>query len=125
MSGAAVPIDLWLWALDCDAAEVLRRSAVLSGAARARAERFVRDRDRVHYICGRWRLRCILGDLAGTPAAALPLDVDGNGKPFLPGGPVFNLSHAAGLVYLFRKHHYAFTRSALVRRFPRPPASNG
>ena len=37
----------------------------------------------------------------------------------------FTLSHAGGLVYLFRKHHYAFTRSALVRRFPRPPASNG
>ena len=34
----------------------------------------------------------------------------------------FALSHAGGLVYLFRKHHYAFTRSALVRRFPRPPA---
>lgn len=34
----------------------------------------------------------------------------------------FTLSHAGGLVYLFRKHNYAFTRSALVRRFPRPPA---
>lgn len=33
----------------------------------------------------------------------------------------FTLSHAGGLVYLFRKHNYAFSRRALVRRFPRAP----
>jgi GT2 family glycosyltransferase len=34
----------------------------------------------------------------------------------------FTLSHAGGLLYLFRKHRYAFSRRGLVRRFPRPPA---
>ena len=34
----------------------------------------------------------------------------------------FTLSHAGGLLYLFRKHRYALSRKALVRRFPRPPA---
>jgi 4'-phosphopantetheinyl transferase len=95
-----VQIDLWLWPLDCDAAEYGRRRALLTAAETARADRFVQDRDRVRYVSGRWRLREILSDLVGTAAPALPLTAGPNGKPFLPGGPAFNLSHAAGWAVL-------------------------
>ncbi len=100
MTSAAVPIDLWLWQLDCDAAEAERRSTVLSDPERARADRFIHERDRIRFISGRSRLREILSDLVGTAAATLPLAEGLNGKPMLPDGPVFNLSHAAGMAAL-------------------------
>lgn len=100
MKTPAVAIDLWLWALDCDPAETLRRRAIMSDDERARADRFVHQRDRMRFISGRSRLREILADVVATSAAALPLAVGPHGKPFLPGGPVFNLSHAAGLAAL-------------------------
>ena len=100
MTGSAVAIDLWLWGLDCDAAEAARRRAVLSDAERARADRFVHDRDRIRFIAGRSRLREILAQVVGTAADTLPLMQGANGKPFLPGGPLFNLSHSAGLAAL-------------------------
>lgn len=96
----AIPIDLWLWPLDCDAVEAGQRSLVLSEAERARADRFVFERDRIRFISGRWRVREILSAIVGTPAAALPLAEGVHGKPYLPGGPLFNLSHAAGLAAL-------------------------
>ncbi len=94
----AVVIDLWLWALDCDAAEVVRRRAVLSPAESARADRFVHERDRVRFTSGRWRLRGILAEYLGVDAVAL--EAGPHGKPFVPGGPAFNLSHAAGVAAL-------------------------
>ncbi|MEO8242235.1 MAG: 4'-phosphopantetheinyl transferase superfamily protein [bacterium] len=100
MTGSAVPIDLWLWQLDCDAAEADRRRAVLNDAERARADRFVHNRDRTRFISGRSRLREILSGHVGTSATNLALQLGPNGKPFLPDGPQFNLSHAAGMAAL-------------------------
>lgn len=75
-------IDLWLWPLDG------APDGPLTAADHARAARFVHDRDRAHFLAARAGLRRILG-----PA---PLREGPRGKPFLPGGPAFNLSHAAG-----------------------------
>lgn len=99
MSGA-VSIDLWLWALDCDAAELARRRAVLTAAECARADRFVQARDRMRFTSGRWRLREILSLRLGVAAEAVALEAGADGKPFVLGGPVFNLSHAAGVAAL-------------------------
>ncbi len=100
MTRGAVAIDLWLWSLDCGAVEADLRSTVLSAAERDRAGRFVQERDRIRFVSGRWRMREILADIVGTSAAALPLAEGLNGKPVLSEGPVFNLSHAAGLAAL-------------------------
>ena len=97
---AAVAIDLWLWSLDCDPAETTRRSLVLNAAELTRANRFVHDRDRVRFISGRWRLRGILAGIVGCSPEALALQAGPNGKPELAEGPLFNLSHAAGLAAL-------------------------
>lgn len=99
MSGA-VSIDLWLWGLDCDAAEMARRRAVLSTAECARADRFVQERDRVRFTSGRSRLRGILGAHLGVAPEDVALEAGPDGKPFVPGGPLFNLSHAAGVAAL-------------------------
>ena len=103
MSGA-VAIDLWLWALDCDAEELARRRAVLTVAEQARADRFVQERDRVRFTSGRWRLRGILGEVLGVAPEAVALEAGPDGKPFVAGGPVFNLSHAAGVAALVVTH---------------------
>ena len=100
MIAAAVAIDLWLWGLDCDAAEAARLGQVLSAQERVRAGRFVQDRDRLRFIAGRARLRDILAGIVGTTAATVPLETGPDGKPFIQGGPVFNLSHASDLAAL-------------------------
>jgi len=100
VTGATVLIDLWLWPLDCGTAEAERRATLLTEAEGARADRLNKERDRIRFIAGRSRLREILSDYAGTAAASLPLQEGQNGKPVLPGGPVFNLSHASGLAAL-------------------------
>ncbi len=45
-------------------------------------------------------MRRVLAGLRGVPPSALPLVAGPNGKPYLPGGPEFNLSHS-GAVALF------------------------
>jgi 4'-phosphopantetheinyl transferase len=73
---------------------------VLSATEQARADRFVFDRDRMRFVMARARLRDILSNIMGTTPEALPLAEGEHGKPYLPGGPLFNLSHAAGLAAL-------------------------
>ena len=84
-------VDLWLWPLVQDA-----DPAILSTEERARADRFVHSRDAVAYRAAHVRLRQILGGYVGRDPASLRLGVTGNGKPTLPQGPAFNLSHSGG-----------------------------
>lgn len=91
-----VRIDLWLWDLDIDAAAAARSRKRLTAPEQARADRFVHARDKVRFIAGRARLREILATYTGADPAGLPLREGPHGKPIVPGGPGFNLSHAAG-----------------------------
>ena len=86
-------VDLYLWRLDPEAATLARRAAHLSEDEAARAARFVRPRDGNAYRAGRGRLREILGELTGVAPSNLRFDYGPEGKPALPGGPLFNLSH--------------------------------
>jgi 4'-phosphopantetheinyl transferase len=86
-------IDLWLWRLDdCD-------PSLLAEDERARAERFVFDRDRVRYIAARARLRRILGGYLDCAPESLRFAYGTAGKPALP-GISFNLSHCGDLAAL-------------------------
>ncbi len=51
-------------------------------------------------MAGRAQVRRILAEFVGGTAAALPLTAGANGKPFVPGGPQFNLSHSGPLAVL-------------------------
>jgi len=94
-----VTIALHFWRLTSEAAaEALARH--LSGDEAARAARFVFEKDRTAYRIGRGRLREILGAATGQAPEALRFAYGGHGKPSLPGGPEFNLSHSDGLACL-------------------------
>jgi 4'-phosphopantetheinyl transferase len=70
--------------------------ALLSDEERARASRFVFERDRTRFVFGRAMLRTILGSALGIPGACVPLEVSTSGKPEIHGcdGSSFNLSHS-------------------------------
>ncbi len=90
-------VSVWQWDLDDP---TLADESVLSPAERARASRFIVAHGARRFAAGRAALRWALAGLCGTPAAELVLWTGPNGKPFLRGGPHFNLAHS-GAVALF------------------------
>ena len=81
---------------------------LLSDGERARAARFVFERDRRHFVAAHAGLRLVLGRLLGIDASAVALVKDGNGKPRLAGKPplFFNLSHSHGLAAVAVSGHF-------------------
>ena len=102
---AASEVHIWRAFLDRERAAVEFWERALTPQERERAARFVFARDREHFIAGRGILRAILGLYLHTPAAAIELAYEPEGKPRLGGHahPLhFNLSHSHGLaVYGF------------------------
>ncbi len=96
-------VSVWQWDLDDPA---LADEAVLSPAERARAGRFVVAHAKRRFTAGRAALRQTLAPLCGIPAAELELSTGPNGKPFVRGGPHFNLAHS-GPVALFAVADFA------------------
>lgn len=90
-------VSTWYFGLDGGEPEL---AEVLSHAERERAGRFVFEQDRRRFITGRGRLRQILASRLGTEPAALEFETNPSGKPYLRGGPEFNLSHSAGRAVL-------------------------
>ncbi len=75
-------------------------TATLAPDEKARAARFVFERDRHRFATARGLLRQILGDAAGIAPARLAFRYGTRGKPCLvdaPGAPDFNVSHSGGL----------------------------
>ena len=93
-------VQLWLWDLDAPGMGGEADWALLSTEEQARADRFVVPHGTRRFTAGRAKLRRILAGFVGSTAEALPLGVGANGKPFLPGGPQFNLSHSGALALL-------------------------
>lgn len=89
----SVTVDLWQWRLDDPDPHHLSRDE------HARAARFVFDRDRIRYLAGRARLRCILGRYLGLPPEKIVFDYGPYGRPSVR-GIVFNLSHTGDLALL-------------------------
>lgn len=91
-------IDLWSFELD----DPDLRS--LSQDERARASRFVFDRDRDRYIAGRARLRVILGQYLDQPPADILFHYGAHGRPSVD-GVAFNLSHTGDQALLSVTDH--------------------
>jgi 4'-phosphopantetheinyl transferase len=88
--------DCRIWRVDLDAAPASAGLLGLSEAERARAARFVFERDRTRFVAAHAALRQLLARHTGIAAAELEF-VDGEfGKPSLAGvtGVRFNLSHS-------------------------------
>ena len=76
---------------------------MLDDEERARAARFVHERDRHQFIAAHALLRILLQELAGGPAGAWRFTVGSHGKPSLHpdhrlGRLAFNISHTRGAV---------------------------
>lgn len=86
-------VDLWLWRLEGGDMRSLAQDE------RARAARFVYDRDRLRYIAARAQMRKILGRYLRRPPDSLQFSYGPAGKPELP-GVCFNLTHSNDLAAL-------------------------
>ena len=100
-------IRLWLATLARTSAEIDEATGWLSGAERARAERFGTDALRERWIAGRTTLRLLLGNVLGIPPAAVEIRRGIRGRPELAdpqAGIDFNVSHTgdAALVGIAR-----------------------
>ena len=89
-------VDIWRWALRPDPA----LAAHLSPDEHARAARFVHAEHRVAFEAARGRMREILGRMLDREPRDLSFDYGPQGKPTVPGGPPFNLSHSGGCAVL-------------------------
>lgn len=94
--GVEIEIDLWLWSLDPPAAQEAEVAALLSDDEEARARAFVRPEHGRAFRVARGRMRQILAGYTGDHPARFGFACNPQGRPWLPGGPVFNLSHAGG-----------------------------
>lgn len=106
-------VHIWKAALDVPAPVLRKLQQTLSEEELARADKFVFDRDRRHFIAGRGWLRFLLGSYLQTAPARIRLACEALGKPRLVASPgtqglTFNLSHARGLAL------YALARTAAI-----------
>lgn len=92
-----VRVDLWTWSLRTEARQFDAYWRLLSPEERARAERFVFERDRHRFVAARARMREVLGEIVGEPARTVHFEYGAQGKPSLAGVASlhFNLSHSA------------------------------
>jgi 4'-phosphopantetheinyl transferase len=91
------------WAAPVAPAEAPGLVALLDGHERDRLHRFRRPADQARYLAAHALVRLVLADDAGLPADALVFDRTcrcgaQHGKPVLPDGPGFSLTHAGELV---------------------------
>src|SRR5579859_8038000 len=109
------PNEVHIWRVDLEASPaVLQRCAsVLIPSERARAERYVFERDRRRWTVSRATLRLLLSRYLNAEPAEFELVLNEFGKPSLAApyketNIEFNLSHSAEIAL------YAFTRNRLV-----------
>jgi 4'-phosphopantetheinyl transferase len=99
---AANTVHIWRASLEIDRETLGKYARVLSDEERARAERFVHERDRVSYIASHGFLRELLARYLDCRPEGLEFAAGAHGKPAIsaPGpalGLSFNLSHAHGV----------------------------
>lgn len=93
-------VHVWRCSLARRAHEVSRLRDLLAADEHARADRFRFERDRSRYIIGRATLRLLLARYLDVEPAQLEIGYGEFDKPYLDGGPSFNVSHS-GAVALY------------------------
>lgn len=102
-TGNAVTVDVWHLPLDLARTEMEELTQTLSSVERERAARFRFERDRRRFIAARGLVRAILGRYLSMTAAAIALDYNPFGKPFLAQRPLdlcFNVAHSGDIALL-------------------------
>lgn len=96
----AVAVAVRFGRLDVAPEEQARLAALLDEDERAHAARFRFARDRRRFVVRRGRARQWLAEAAGGDPARLRFATSAHGKPELPGGPHFSLSHSSETMML-------------------------
>lgn len=84
---------IWQIPLSANYVELLKEAEI------KRYLRMTHHEAREDYAASQAGLRSVLSYYIGCPANSVPLQRRERGKPFLTGGPEFNLSHSAGQVF--------------------------
>jgi 4'-phosphopantetheinyl transferase len=87
-------VDLHAFDLDDPTIDIPALVETLSEDEMARAARFRFDLHRRRFLIGRGQLRCLLAQITGSCPTDLRIITDAYGKPAIPAGPAFNLSHS-------------------------------
>jgi 4'-phosphopantetheinyl transferase len=100
---------VWRASLAIDAAILRQLEGTLRDDERARAKRFIVERDRNHFVAARGMLRSLLGRYLECAPESVEFAYGPHGKPVLAnsGDPhplCFNLSHSHGLVLIGVAH---------------------
>lgn len=109
---AVGPAEVHVWAFTLDESETIveRWGRLLSDDERLRAARFVRQRDRAHWIVARGVLRHVLARYCGFDPGAIVFERGAAGKPSIAGRggsderTTFNLAHSHGRALLAVAH---------------------
>ena len=91
-------VHVWRGSLSRPPEEVARLRGLLAPAERHRADRYRFERHRSRYIVGRATLRLLLARYLDAAAGELEIGYGEFDKPYLAGGPSFNLSHSGTVV---------------------------
>lgn len=87
-------VSVWRVRLSCTASTERRLQSLLDPGEAARAARFATPDLRRRYVVSHGTLRIILSTFTGSAPEAVPISAGPRGKPFIPGGPHFSLSHS-------------------------------
>lgn len=103
-------VHIWCASLDLHPKTLIQLVKLLAKDEQERANRFIFDRDRQHFIAARARLRLILSRYLNVGPQRLRFRYGPQGKPELAGGNgdalYFNLSHSNGLaLFAVTKEH--------------------
>ncbi|MEH3052482.1 MAG: 4'-phosphopantetheinyl transferase superfamily protein [Patulibacter minatonensis] len=98
-------VAVWWSRIDVEPAALVRASGAVDAATLARAQRMRRERDGRQVLLAHALLRRLLAGLTGRRAPTIELlrrcascDGTDHGRPYLPGGASFGLSHGGELV---------------------------
>lgn len=91
------PVDLWWLDLRLLGGDLSRCWDALSDDDRRRAEKLRSPDLHRRFLAAHFGMRQTLARYVGVPAAALVLSHGPHGKPLLPAGPSFSLSHSGDL----------------------------
>lgn len=105
--GNCGPVSVHTINLRIGSAQAATCTALLSVPERARAERFVREQDRLGFIASHAGLRCVLGDALGVAPRQVRIEAQPHHKPRLAAetGVHFNLTHAGGVALVAITRH--------------------
>lgn len=99
-------VTLWVLELDSPTQDCARAWSLLDAGEQARAQRFMRERDRTRFIRRRAALREILAQHTGLPPQALRFTHNPFDRPSLAGLDLdFNTSHSDGLAVVAVTRH--------------------